>query len=99
MISTHTIRKQTVAGEHDSACASFCCVLLACCATSHHDVPIVSHRQSRLAVGSTFASVFMPLIGSYLAQRSLRLPLIISLVLCLLNLTIVTLGVRASGRL
>eukprot|EP01045_Picozoa_sp_COSAG04_P003142 COSAG04_NODE_125_length_24621_cov_23.574015_17_plen_302_part_00 len=50
-----------------------------------HDPEANGGWQSRLAVGSTFASVFMPLIGSYLAQRSLRLPLLISLVLCLVT--------------
>ena len=59
-----------------------------------HDPEANGGWQSRLAVGSTFASVFMPLIGSYLAQRSLRLPLFISLVLCLINLGIVQFGVK-----
>ena len=53
-----------------------------------HDPEANGGWQSRLAVGSTFASVFMPLIGSYLAQRSLRLPLLISLVLCLVTQTL-----------
>ena len=54
-----------------------------------HDPAELGAWQSRLQMGSTACTMVTPILASWLASKSLRLPLLVSAVLCVLNLLLI----------